>query len=110
MMSFFFAPGGVDVDERTLLGKAFADDKTRAWSALSAALVQAESVEPWEHAALEAAYRELASQLSLKAGDLFMLMRVALTGRTVAPPLFETMEILGRDRCVLRLREALAQL
>jgi glutamyl-tRNA synthetase len=33
-------------------------------------------------------------------------MRVAITGRTVSPPLFESMEILGKDRCVIRLREA----
>jgi glutamyl-tRNA synthetase len=33
-------------------------------------------------------------------------MRVAITGRTVSPPLFESMELLGRERCVIRLRDA----
>jgi glutamyl-tRNA synthetase len=39
-----------------------------------------------------------------------MLMRVAVTGRSVAPPLFETMAILGRERVVLRLRDAVGRL
>jgi glutamyl-tRNA synthetase len=107
MMAFFFLPDGVDVDERLLLSKAFADDRSRAQTALSAALVMAEAVEAWEHAGLEAEYRALAQTLGVKTGDLFMLMRVAITGRTVAPPLFETMEIVGRERCLYRLRQAL---
>jgi len=36
-----------------------------------------------------------------------MLMRVAVTGRPVAPPLFDSMELVGRERCVRRLRDAL---
>ena len=81
-----------------------------ARGALSEALVCAESLENWQHDALETAFRALATELGLRAGDLFMLMRVAITGRTVAPPLFETMAILGRDRCLLRLRDALHKL
>ena len=45
--------------------------------------------------------------LGLKRGDFLMLVRVAITGRTVSPPLFESMDILGRERCVMRLRDAL---
>jgi len=40
----------------------------------------------------------------------FDLLRVATTGRTAASPLFETMEVLGKERCVVRLRAALAKL
>jgi len=38
--------------------------------------------------------------------DLFMTLRIALTGRTVSPPLFETMEVLGREKTVSRLQKA----
>jgi len=107
MMSFFLEPDGIDVDERALLGKAFADDKTKAWGALSAALVKAEEIRAWERGSIEAAYIDMHEQLGLKRGDFLMLVRVAVTGRTVSPPLFESMELVGRERCVLRLRDAL---
>jgi glutamyl-tRNA synthetase len=107
MMAFFYLPDGVEPDEHLLLGKAFADDRTGAANALSEALVCAEAVPAWQAELLEAALRELAQRLGLKAGDLFMLLRVAITGRTVAPPLFETMVLVGRERCLDRLRQAI---
>jgi len=56
--------------------------------------------------ALEQATRGLAKELGIKAGDLMSAARVALTGRTVAPGLFEVMTLLGRERAVARLRTA----
>jgi glutamyl-tRNA synthetase len=106
MMAFFYLPDGVDPDPDVLAGKAFANDHGRAALLLSEALVLAEHSDRWTAELLEPAYRELATRLEVKAGDLFMLMRVAITGRTVSPPLFETMEVVGRQRCILRLREA----
>ncbi len=46
----------------------------------------------------------------MKAGDLFSLVRVAVTGRRVTPPLFESMEILGRERSLARVGAAAAKL
>jgi glutamyl-tRNA synthetase len=46
----------------------------------------------------------------LKTGQLFGVLRVAVTGRTAAPPLFETMAVLGRDRCMRRIAAALKML
>jgi len=43
-------------------------------------------------------------------GVFFALLRVATTGRTAAPPIFQTMEVLGRERCVKRVRAALKRL
>ena len=108
MMTFFYMPGGVDPDPVQLAGKAFAKDRDRAALLLSEALVAAESVEDWSHERLEEIYRELAARMEAKVGDLFMLMRVALSGRTVSPPLFESLELLGRDRSLDRLRGGLA--
>ncbi len=64
----------------------------------------------WEHAAMEARMRALAEELGMKPGPLFMGVRVAVTGRKETPPLFETMEVLGRERSLARLRDALAKL
>ena len=45
-----------------------------------------------------------------KAGDLFMAIRVAVTGRTATPPLFDTLVALGRERTLARLDAAIAAL
>ncbi len=60
----------------------------------------------WKAAAMEAAGRALADALGWKAGDLFTPLRVAVTCRRVSTPLFETMEVLGREECLARLDEA----
>ena len=46
--------------------------------------------------------RALAADLEMKAGDLFMLLRVAVTGSTVSPPLYESMEVLGKREVLAR--------
>jgi glutamyl-tRNA synthetase len=58
---------------------------------------------------LEQVTRGLAQELRIKAGELMSAARVALTGRKVAPGLFEVMALLGRERAVARLREAAAR-
>jgi glutamyl-tRNA synthetase len=54
----------------------------------------------------EPALRALADELELKAGQLFGVLRVALTGEQVSPPLLETMSVLGRERSLRRLQLA----
>jgi glutamyl-tRNA synthetase len=107
MMAFFYYPGSLpDLDVEMLLGKTYKDDRRRAAELLSEALVLAESHDDWSAEPLEEAYRQLTERLEVKGRDLFGLMRVAITGRTVSPPLFQSMELLGRERCMLRLRDA----
>ena len=61
----------------------------------------------FDHATLEEALRKAAEELSLKAGQMFQPVRVAVCGRMNAPPLFETLEVLGRDAVLARLDTAL---
>jgi glutamyl-tRNA synthetase len=61
-------------------------------------------------AALEKEFRALAEELKLKPGQLFSSLRIAMTGRTVSPPLFETMEVLGEGRVQDRMKDALDKL
>jgi glutamyl-tRNA synthetase len=56
---------------------------------------------------LEPRLRALAEERGWKAGDLFMAIRVAVTGRTATPPLFDTLVALGRDRVLRRIDRAL---
>jgi glutamyl-tRNA synthetase len=55
---------------------------------------------------LEQALRDAASRLGLKAGPMFQPIRVAVCGRKNAPPLFETVTILGRELCLARIHQA----
>src|SRR6202522_1947800 len=61
----------------------------------------------WNHEACDAALRGVAAAEGVKAGLLINATRVAIVGRAVAPPLFDTMVVLGRERVVERLRRAL---
>jgi len=68
-------------------------------------------LEVWESAPIEAALRTaLVDGLGLKPKHAFGPVRVAVTGRRVSPPLFESLEILGRDRTLARLRAVLGSL
>ena len=60
----------------------------------------------FDHTSLEIALRDAAATLGLKAGPMFQPIRVAVCGRKNAPPLFETMAVLGRDLCLERIRGA----
>jgi glutamyl-tRNA synthetase len=60
----------------------------------------------FNHDSLDKALREAAASLSLKAGPMFQPIRVAVCGRKNAPPLFETLIVLGREVCLERIREA----
>jgi glutamyl-tRNA synthetase len=60
----------------------------------------------FDHDSLDAALRGAASQLGLKAGPMFQPIRVAVCGRKNAPPLFETLVVLGRDVCLARIQQA----
>ncbi|MGA7242361.1 MAG: glutamate--tRNA ligase, partial [Terracidiphilus sp.] len=65
---------------------------------------------PFDHDSLDKALREAAASLGLKAGPMFQPIRVAVCGRKNAPPLFETMIVLGRDVCLDRIRQAITEL
>jgi glutamyl-tRNA synthetase len=64
----------------------------------------------FDHDSLDAALRAAAAQLGVKAGPMFQPIRVAVCGRKNAPPLFETVVVLGRDVCLDRIRKAEANL
>jgi glutamyl-tRNA synthetase len=64
----------------------------------------------FDHDSLDQALRAAATELGLKAGPMFQPIRVAVCGRKNAPPLFETMVVLGRETCLNRIRQAEANL
>jgi glutamyl-tRNA synthetase len=77
--------------------------------ALDAALGALASVAEWHADAIKDALEvALIGGLGLKPRNAYAPLRVAITGRTVSPPLFESMELLGRERSMARLRRAVA--
>jgi glutamyl-tRNA synthetase len=100
---FFFLPQLASYDPAELIPK-----KCNAAMALrvlehAQQVLAAASFDP---ASLEQTLRQAADSLGLKAGPMFQPIRVAVCGRKNAPPLFETMAVLGRDTCLSRIRQA----
>jgi len=106
-LSDFFFVDELQYDVGLLVGKI---DKTEAIKSLQVSVAGVDNLKDWNAASLEAVLRPLAEELKLKTGVFFGLLRVAITGRTAAPPLFQTMEVLGRERCLKRLGVALDKL
>jgi glutamyl-tRNA synthetase len=84
-------------------------DAKMAAAALQKGLDALGTVE-FTHEAIEQALRSAAKEMGVKAGQLFQPIRVAVCGRKEAPPLFQTLEVLGRETCLRRIRQALAKL
>ncbi|MFQ5899343.1 MAG: glutamate--tRNA ligase [Candidatus Methylomirabilia bacterium] len=100
---FYFAePGGYDPQASS---KLFTPETARRVALLVKRL---EEQEPFEPNALEVLYRGLAAELGLKLVDLAQPTRLALTGKTVSPPIFQVMALLGKAKTLARLRAAQA--
>jgi glutamyl-tRNA synthetase len=104
---FFFA-AELDYTPQLLIGKKMTAAESLA--ALRKAREALAVLPDFEREALETALRALAKELGLKAGQLFGIIRVAATGKKVAPPLFGTLSILGRERVLERVDKALEML
>ena len=123
-ISFFFA-GALDYDPDLLVFKivrtfakkgrkpdiepsALVEELQQVFIKLHLITESLDGLFDFAHTTLEAHVRQLVEGFEWNTGQFFMLLRVALTGRPATPPLFETMEVLGRARVLRRLRTALA--
>ncbi len=98
MLGFLFTDDLERIDEIDEAGRQVVQ---AAYGALS-------GLETWSTAAIEEALRQaLVEGLGLKPRLAFGPVRIAVTGRRISPPLFESLELLGRDRSLARLRGAL---
>ena len=96
------------VDPALLLKQGL--DASAAAATLDSATALLASVQPFEPAPVEAALAADCERLGLKRKSYFMTLRVAVTGKTATPPLFDVMAALRRERCVARLAAARALL
>jgi glutamyl-tRNA synthetase len=97
-----------DYDASLLVGKKMTVASTR--DALQQAHDRLAALPDFEVETLDSALRALADELGLKVGQLLGAVRVAVSGKMVAPPLFETLSILGRERVLARIDRGLEAL
>lgn len=106
-VSFMF---GGSVDYAAVLPRAAIKKRSYADSAkILATYIEEIEKDPrargFEAEPLEVFTREFCERHEWKAKELFTLLRIAVTGRTAAPPLFDTMAVVGKDRARMRIRE-----
>ncbi len=106
LVDFFFI-NELEYDATMLQGKL---DKGQAVKVLQKSIAVLEQLKEWDTEVMENAVRPLAEELAMKAGPFFGVLRVAVTGRTASPPLFQTMAVLGKVCCMERLKAALQKI
>lgn len=105
---FFFAEE-LNYESGLLLGKGIKSNEA-ARLALQAGRKAIENLAAFDAEPLEVLLRPLAAELGLKTGEFFGLLRIAATGKTATPPLFQTMAVLGQQRCLKRIDAAMEKL
>ena len=104
----FFFKDEVSYEETELIQKGM--DPVTTKQALQSTLDSLCQAGSFEAESTEALVRPLAQELGIKVGQLFGSLRVATTGLRVSPPLFETMEVLGRERTLASIQKAIDRL
>ena len=99
----FLLVDAVEFDETSWRKVMSKDEVPDVLDAASAALKEAET---WDTASIEAALRTMLSERELSARKGLQPIRVAISGSSVSPPLFESLEVLGRERTLVRLARA----
>jgi glutamyl-tRNA synthetase len=108
LIDWAFAGEVVYADPTLLIGKKLTPATSIEVLARGIGLLQ--TVEPFALHTLEEAFRAAAGAMDIKVGSFFAPFRVAITGKTVSPPLFESMVVLGRDETIRRVQRARATL
>ena len=98
------------VDPVAIIPKRWDAATTHDGLAEARAALAAHDAVTWEADELEPPLRALVEARGWKAGDLFMAIRVATTGKTATPPLFDTLVALGRELTLVRLDAAIESL
>jgi glutamyl-tRNA synthetase len=109
MLDFVFLEE-IAVPATDLVPKRWDVATTATGLAAAAAVIESLGRVSFEAEELEPPLRALCEERGWKVGDLFMAVRVALTGRTATPPLFDTMVAIGYERTLVRLRAAVETL
>ncbi len=107
-VALFFDEGYSPPGRETLVQKKLSSaDSIRI---LDLCVSSVQNIEKFEDKEIETALRSLVDTSEYKTGQIFMTIRVAVTGKTVSPGLFETMRVIGKERVLKRLQKSLSVL
>jgi glutamyl-tRNA synthetase len=101
----FFFQSEVSPLPEDLLGKNLTAEESTEAARQAYEILQ--SIPDFNHESTEPPMRALAEEMGLKAGQLFGILRVAVTGKKISPPLFESMEIIGKETVLHRIENAI---
>jgi glutamyl-tRNA synthetase len=104
---FFFLDELPPYDQAELIPQK--GDRALAVAVLEKARQTLQAIE-FDHASLEGALRAAADEMKIKTGQMFQPIRVAVCGRKNSPPLFGTLEVLGKETCLKRIDQAIRKL
>jgi glutamyl-tRNA synthetase len=104
LIRFLFEP---PVEDEKAWGKVMKEGSGEVLAAVTDAL---QELDPFEPQSIESALAPLLDRFDLKPGRLYQPIRVAITGTSVSPGIFESLSVLGRDRSLERIRAAAARL
>jgi glutamyl-tRNA synthetase len=102
-VNFVFSEN-ISVDPDMIVQRGMDSEGTRR--VLEAAYEGLSAIEDFQTESLEALLRPMAAELGVKVGQLLGTLRVATTGQKVSPPIFESMEVLGRERSLESIKKA----
>lgn len=105
MLNFLFVTEfKVDPEEK----EKISDDNSQ--NILKVALAKIEPLSAWDHTSIEIVLRQvLIEEMGLKPRIAFSALRIAVTGSHISPPLFESLELLGKERSIARIRAVISK-
>ncbi|MBU1127333.1 hypothetical protein KKF11_03230, partial [Patescibacteria group bacterium] len=95
----------ITVDKNLLFKKS--EKKEILKKQFEAVILELEKLKNWQTSTIEKALRFLPEKNKWKIGKYFMAIRIAVTGETITPPLFESISLLGKQKTILRLKNVL---
>ena len=108
LTSFFYR--SIDYDPQLLLKKKATSDLVKEQILTTLESLDSLDHKNWSREKIEEKIRTISHHKEWKPSQYFMMLRIAVTGRKATPPLFETMEVLGRDLTLSRLKDVLSKL
>ncbi|OGY24020.1 MAG: glutamate--tRNA ligase [Candidatus Woykebacteria bacterium RBG_13_40_7b] len=100
----FYLKEAVEIPQDKLIRNL---DSSQVEKILNTYVEKLKDLSAWKKETLDKIAREIVLDFNLPTPDLFMIIRVAVTGKEVTPPLFETLEVLGKIKVLQRLKEAM---
>ena len=102
LTSYFFETPAIDKE----LLVSYTKDPARTKEILESFITLFEGIDNWEVSKLEDASHKLLEEKSYKPKEAYMTLRVALSGVSATPPIFDTLEFLGKEEVITRLKSA----